>query len=268
MLKPLHAVNPHIPPRGKQTTPEDHYWTTKCPVFKSRGIGGLMKISKYLAFSAAATLVVAASAASASTVNVVTNGDFQTNTFNGWTTTCPTSSGSGAGTLGASDLFISSGSIYAVINSQNQATIDCDLYQDVVIPAGATAASLTMVYALTGSNLADETETRQIDVTTTAGLVLVNIQPVVSRTTTRAFAPLAAPLDLSAFAGQTIRLRARVSNTTINSGSANVIGLDDVVLNVTMPEPVPTLSEWAMMLLGLLMAGGAVLVLHRRQTLA
>lgn len=217
---------------------------------------------------AAASLVATASSASAATVNVVTNGDFQTNTFDGWTATCSTFSGTGAGTLGSSDLFINSGSIYAVINTQSQATINCDLYQDVVIPAGATAASLTMRYALTGSNTANGTETRQIDVTTTSGLVLVNIQPVVSRTTTRAFAPLAAPLDLSAFAGQTIRLRARVSNTTINSGSANVIGLDDVVLNVTVPEPVPTLSEWAMILVGLLMAGGAVLVLHRRQILA
>ncbi len=209
-------------------------------------------------------LAATATAALAATANGVVNGDFQTGNTNGWTFSCPASGGAVTGGLGAADLAIDSGSTWGYLNDQGQAAVDCDLYQDIAIPASATAASLTMRYALTGSNAQDGTETRRIDVTTPAGVVLVNIQPSVNRNTTRAFAPLAAPVDLTAYAGQTVRIRARASNPA-NSGSANVIGIDDVVLSVTTPDPVPTLSEWAMILLGLTLAGGAALMVQRRR---
>ena len=38
-----------------------------------------------------------------------------------------------------------------------------------------------------------------------------------------------------------------------------------VTLSLTPPSPVPTMSEWAMILLGILLAGGAALSLHRRR---
>ncbi|WP_428151689.1 IPTL-CTERM sorting domain-containing protein [Brevundimonas sp.] len=213
---------------------------------------------------ALAMLAVTATAALAATVNGVTNGDFETGNTNGWTYSCPASGGATTGILGATDLVIDSGSTWGYLNDQAQAAVDCDLYQDVTIPASATAATLTMRYALTGSNAADGTETRRIDVTTPAGVVLVNIQPSVNRGTTRAFAPLGAPVNLTAYAGQTVRIRARTSNPA-NSGSANAIGIDDVVLNITTPNPVPTLSEWAMILFGLVLAGGAALMVQRRR---
>lgn len=217
---------------------------------------------------AGALFVASATAALAATVNAVTNGDFETGTLAGWVLSCPASGNVTAGVLGAGDLPINSGSNYAFVNTENQASTTCDLYQDVAIPANATAASLTMRYALTGSNGINATESRQIDITTPANVVLINVQASVNRGVTRAFAPLAAPVDLSAFAGQTVRIRARASNTTTNSTSANIIALDDVVLSVTTPDPIPTLSEWTMIILGLMMAGGAALVLQRRQALA
>lgn len=216
---------------------------------------------------AAVLVVTTATAAWAATVDAVTNGTFET-VLTGWVQSCPASASTIVGNLGAGDLAIDSGTTYAIVNTSNQPTAICDLYQDVAIPNNATVASLTMRYALTGSNGANGTESRQIDITTPANVVLVNIQPSVNRGTTRGFAPLAGPVNLAAYAGQTIRIRARVINTTTNSFSANIIGLDDVVLNVTTPDPVPTLSEWTMIILGLMLAGGAALVLQRRQTLA
>ena len=74
------------------------------------------------------------------------------------------------------------------------------------------------------------------------------------------------PYNLNAYAGQTIRVFIRTSHAT---GTAT-IGVDDVVLDSTAagPLPVPTLSEWAMILLGLTLAGGAALTIQRRRLAA
>lgn len=228
-----------------------------------------MNIVERAAASAAlsAMIAVAATTAQAGTANGVVNGDFETGDLTGWSTNCPGAAQLGTGLLGAGDLGIASGSAWGFINGQGSG-VTCDLYQDVVIPANATSASLTMRYALTGSNPVDGTETRAILVTTVAGLTLATVQAEVDRGTTRAFAALAAPIDLTAFKGQTVRIRARVENPNNPSVSANVIGLDDVVLTIVTPDPVPTLSQWAMILFSALLAGGAALAVNRRRSAA
>lgn len=221
-----------------------------------------------LLFISTVFLFLAVTDVSAATNNVIINGDFQTGNLVGWTVSCPGSVRIETAIVNATDRAISSGSTWAMINTQTRPSVTCDLYQDITIPAGATAASLTMRYALSGSNGLNGTESRRIDVTDTSGAVLVNIQPEVDRSTTRAFAPLSGPISLLAYSGQTVRIRARVSNTTINSSSANLIGIDDVVLTVTVPDPapVPTISEWMLIFIGLIMATGTALLLHRRQS--
>jgi|GEM_PF-3061168 len=217
------------------------------------------------ALGLAVVLACAASPVLAATQNVVVNGDFETSDFTGWTNTCAGLSYNTFGGLGAGDLPINNPTRWAMLNTQGTAPTSCEFYQTVTIPADATAATLQMQYALTGSNAGGAGDTRTIAVTDATGAtILVVIQPVVNRSTTRAFAPLGAPVDLIAYAGQTIRIRARLTH---NSGdnSANVVGLDDVVLIVTTPNPVPTVSEWTMILLGLALAGGAGVVLQRRR---
>ena len=58
-------------------------------------------------------------------------------------------------------------------------------------------------------------------------------------------------------------------NLFIN-GTTQLAGLDTTfeVVQVAAPAPVPTLSEWAMILLGLTLAGGAALMIQRRRLTA
>jgi hypothetical protein len=51
-------------------------------------------------------------------------------------------------------------------------------------------------------------------------------------------------------------------------GSGTVLVDDVSVVLSTPPAPVPTLSEWALILFGLILAGGAALYIHRRQSFA
>ena len=59
-----------------------------------------------------------------------------------------------------------------------------------------------------------------------------------------------------------VRPSAPDSDPTDNSATATV------TVGSVAPAPVPTLTEWAMMLLGVLLAGGAVLQLERRRRAA
>ncbi|MBX9709202.1 MAG: IPTL-CTERM sorting domain-containing protein [Caulobacteraceae bacterium] len=52
-----------------------------------------------------------------------------------------------------------------------------------------------------------------------------------------------------------------------NAPSVNRYGTGTVAL-APPPAPIPTLSEWAMILLGLMLAGGAALCIQRRQMMA
>lgn len=61
-------------------------------------------------------------------------------------------------------------------------------------------------------------------------------------------------------------------NATGNSGGDRIIFLSslnttprELILNRTAPAPVPTMSEWAMILLGVILAGSAALYVQRRQ---
>lgn len=222
-------------------------------------------------FLAAAIVVLAlvgsASPGVAATRNIVVNGDFERGDLTGWTTDC-SMAGNVTGLLGAADRAINEPSRWGIANIQGQVQTSCTFYQTITIPAGATSASLQMRYGLTGSNFNPGGDVRRIDITDASGATSLRIiQAPVGRGTTRGLNPLATPLDLTALAGQTIRLQVQLTHLA-GSTSANVVGLDDVALTVVTPDPVPTLSEWAMILFGLTLAGGAAVTITRRRQLA
>ncbi len=61
-----------------------------------------------------------------------------------------------------------------------------------------------------------------------------------------------------------------MSQTSSAAQGASLASAPAVTISLTppAPAPVPTLSEWAMILLGVVLAGGAALHLHRRRQLA
>ncbi len=66
--------------------------------------------------------------------------------------------------------------------------------------------------------------------------------------------------DLSAYSGQTIRIRiAEVDNQGYLNGS-----IDDISMNTVMSAAIPTLSEWGMIVFSILLAVSAVLTIRRR----
>ena len=61
-----------------------------------------------------------------------------------------------------------------------------------------------------------------------------------------------------------------LTNTTIEANADNIFAGSNaassrLVLNTSQPAPVPTLSEWAMILFGTILAGGAALYIQRRR---
>jgi len=61
-------------------------------------------------------------------------------------------------------------------------------------------------------------------------------------------------------------LTGTLQKVTIGGASQLTCGADRLLLpNAVAPAPVPTLSEWAMILLGVLLAGGAALTIQRRR---
>lgn len=70
-------------------------------------------------------------------------------------------------------------------------------------------------------------------------------------------------------AGATLGAGCRTSGGT-NAQGVSSASATNVTVSLTPPPPapVPTLSEWAMILLGVLLAGGAALSLHRRRQTA
>ena len=221
-------------------------------------------MTRILAAAALAAAVLCAGTANAQT-ELVTNGSFEAGTT-GWTVTgnciataLPSSnrySGSGVPSpSGPTD-----GANYVELTPSGGSQT-CYLYQDIAIPAGQTA-QLT-VSASAGFSQNTAAYIGAFRVLTTADAVLAT--PFVRDGTQPPSADLAPySADLSAYAGQTIRLAVQMTNgpTCCNVTFADKVS---VLAAPAGPRPVPTLSEWAMILFGTLLAGGAAVVIQRRR---
>lgn len=218
------------------------------------------------AFGSAVALVCAASAVQAQ--ELITNGSFEAGTT-GWTPVagpnCSITPRASGGTVptpnpGAPD----DGAFYVNIGPSggNQT---CTLYQDVAIPAGATANLSLAAAGGFGSSATTAAYTAFARVETTGGALLESVfLEDGTAPGTGAFNTYTA--DLSAYAGQTVRIVFGFSN---GPSCCNEVYGDSVSL-IAAPAvaTVPTMSEWAMILFGLLLAGGAALHIQRNRRAA
>lgn len=136
----------------------------------------------------------------------------------------------------------------------------CYLYQDVAIPSGRTTLSFDASTGFSADAGATEFSGAFRVMTTTNAVLETPFVRYGSQTSSPNLASYTA--DLTPYVGQTVRLAFEMRNSL---ECCNVTFGDNVsVLNSPPPAPVPTLSEWAMILLGVALAGGAAIYLQRR----
>lgn len=204
--------------------------------------------------SGAAVCAALSMAAPALAADVITNGGFTTDTVS-WTITGDISPGNCSWT--------STGGIPGATGNAAQASAggpaDCYLYQQVALAAGTT--NLLTVDFGTATIPGDAAHLSTIEIRSSTGVLL---QTLYTRDGSQGSEPMAprGPYNLDAYAGQTIRVAFR----TVHTGGPIAQQIDNVVLDSTPLATIPTLSEWAMIILATMIAGmGAVLVGRRRR---
>ncbi len=246
----------------------------------------------------AASFGVCVLASTAQAQNLVTNGSF-TGGLTGWTPaaattnvatgTCSfngaaqpgteTASGSAGFTTANAELALGS----VILTSAGSRS--CVLYQDIAIPVGATTLTLSGDFGTrAGGAGVVSTSDRAMWVGVYPTTSVPNYQQaplsgtnriIVSGANNTALTPAAiASFSVAPYAGTTIRLAiinamqspgsgglAPVANGYSVAGASNV----QAVVAVSPPAPVPTLSEWAMILLGMTLAGAAAWQISRKQ---
>ncbi|MBB5744454.1 IPTL-CTERM sorting domain-containing protein [Brevundimonas variabilis] len=196
----------------------------------------------------AAALIAFPQAANAA--DIITNGSFNTD-LTGWTL----DAGANCTYSWSSDVVPGVTGGHARSSAFGPST--CGLYQTVTLPAGPGALTLSLGTSSSGGGPLDRSS---LQIRSTANAVLTTLytrtgdQPVDSVQTR-------GPYDLSAYAGQTVR----VYFETVHDSGPYIQRIDNVVLDAGAPAPIPTLSEWAMILFGTILAGGAALYIQRRQ---
>jgi hypothetical protein len=215
----------------------------------------------WMAMAAAVAMAMFAGQAAAQLVN----GSFETGTTAGWTATggCPFDVVPPGPTTGAG-AFPAQAPVQGafLMMSDANAPGTCTLFQDVAL-AGSGAYSIS---AATGYNYFNFTDpaapgcSAALDVTTPGGVLIAHVfqasgptnQPIVQR----------APVVLPNVGGTTVR----VIVTTVNClGGPVGIVLDAVALAPgAAVSQVPTLNEWATMLLALLIAASGALYMRSR----
>ncbi|MDD0812901.1 IPTL-CTERM sorting domain-containing protein [Curvibacter sp. RS43] len=226
----------------------------------------------------------------AATTEVVSNGSFEMgmtswtvapSTDNPGATTCSVTSvvASGAEVVTSTPGFTADNGSNIALGSNKQTTndfsiVDCVLYQDVVIPVGATTANFSLKVGQKQSGGKDSG-----DMAYRAGLYSTATVPYSTDTgnfvahrsvaTDVAFvSSTAASVNVSAYAGTTARFALFISSKS-TTGAA-VIGFDSVSLVVTSPDlavptSVPTLSEWGLIVLSGFMAIAAFAMRRHRK---
>lgn len=220
-------------------------------------------MNKFAIAGAAAALSLIGGTAQAQT-QLVTNGSFEVGVA-GWTTTgactaaAVTSSNFWAGNGVPSPAGPTDSANYVQLYPTN-GNQTCYLYQDIVIPAGQTTSLSVDASAAFNGTASSAAYLGAFRIMTTANVVLAT--PFV-RDGSQASAPNLATYtaNLTPYAGQTVRLAFEMTN---GPNCCNVTFGDRVSALATPAATVPTLSEWAMILFGALLAGGAALYVQRR----
>lgn len=149
----------------------------------------------------------------------------------------------------------------------------CVLYQDVAIPASATTATFTFDIGVedVGNNGNHAYKVAIYSTASVPGFNAVTFPTLVGPTVVAGVFPADVTLqsktsgsfNISARAGQTVRFA--ILNA-VQDQKTEVIGIDNVQLlvNVSTPTPVPTLSQWSLMGLALLLGGTGFHFLRHR----
>lgn len=207
----------------------------------------------------------------AATTEVVSNGSFEMwmtswtvapSTDNPGATTCSmTSVGAPSAEVVTSTRgFVADNGSHIALGSNTQPThdfsiVDCVLYQDVVIPAGATTANFSLKVGQKQSGGKGSTDmayraglysTATVPYSTDAGNFVAHRSGM---TDTAFVSRTAASVNVSACAGTRVRFAQFISSKSMTG--AAVVGFDSVSLVVTSPDfavptSVPTLSEWGL----------------------
>ena len=163
-----------------------------------------------------------------------------------------------------------------VSTSGVQNIINCVLYQDVAIPAGATRATFTYDIGAKGGTDGGINTGVRFGLYSTASLPSFNGPTVAGPSPFYATATPDTVLhsrsstvnfNVSAIAGTTVRFA--IMNGAFRTGT-EVIGIDNVHLLVTVPSApssafgAPTLSEWGLIALALLLGCTGFLALRQR----
>ena len=236
-------------------------------------------------------LLLCATQSSALTTNLLSNGSFETG-LTGWTTATTLAPGAtgncgynspavapGTETLTSTPGFAATAGTRTALGfvrstSGIASIINCVLYQDVAIPAGATTATFSFDIGSKSATGSNANNAARVGVYSTATVPGFSTAPLVAgsnatRTTWADVAlssiTLGASFDVSAYAGTTVRF------AIINAANVNgeeVIGIDNVQFLVTTPAPaatpVPTLSPLFLILLSIILGGMAVFSLKHR----
>jgi hypothetical protein len=238
-----------------------------------------------LAIAGAFVLLLALSQSAFSQTNVVTNGSFESG-LTGWTTSTQLDPGAAgtcsyngvvapgtetltglAGFSATDGARTALGSVADTSGTSN--VITCVLYQDVVIPAGATTASITVDVGTKGNVNGANTAAR-IGIYSTGSIpawystILVGSSPIysVGVPDTILHSQSTGTFNISSQAGQTVRLA--IMNAA-QSSHGEVLGVDNVRLTVTAPASVPTLTEWGQISFLVLLGLTSVYFLRRRR---
>ena len=146
-----------------------------------------------------------------------------------------------------------------LISDEGPANVSCKIFQDVAIPAGAKNVSLVLDAGFVFIDNATPGSSVSVDVTTPGGALLANVY---THDDTLGNDPLTTQpaVDLTAFAGQTVRI---VATVTVPDSNWTGLMLDNVRLTGVGLFAVPTLSQWSLVLLGAFL-GIAAWVTRRR----
>ena len=152
----------------------------------------------------------------------------------------------------------------ATLMSDANSPVDCLLTQDVVLATGGATLSYAAGYNYAAAGLPGTGVgcLAQVSIATTGG---VPIATGYTRTgaTNQAMAPRP-PLSVSLAPGTTVRVT--IHTVACADGPAGIAADNFVLLAAAgAANNVPTLSEWAMLLLALLMSGSALVALRRRR---
>lgn len=206
-----------------------------------------------LSFAACAA-IIALSAGTAQAAELVQNGGFDAD-LAGWTKEGSVSCSYTRQTGGPSPL------TGGYARASAGAPSVCGFYQDVAIPAGATGTLSATIGSIANSATSLDFGRLQIRNPTTNAVLAT---PYSHNGTQGAPDPIAnrGPFSIDAYAGQTIRIYFETGHQ--NGPYAH--SFDNVSINATVAvAAVPTMSEWAMILFGTALAGGAVLYIQRRR---